>query len=43
MGVVIIIATYTAKLAAFLTASRKRTTISSVEDLGTQDKIKYGK
>ncbi|XP_077862981.1 glutamate receptor 2-like [Saccoglossus kowalevskii] len=38
----IIIATYTANLTAFLTVSRMETPISSVEELSTQSKIKYG-
>ena len=42
LGVVIIISTYTANLTAHLTASRSKTTINSVEDLGTQYKIQYG-
>lgn len=38
----IIIATYTANLAAFLTFSRMKVTINSVESLGSQTKISYG-
>ncbi|CAH1789879.1 unnamed protein product [Owenia fusiformis] len=42
MGIVIIVQTYTANLAAFQTASRLITGINDIEDLGTQTKIKYG-
>ena len=38
----IIISTYTANLAAFLTISKFETPISSVYDLGNQGKVKYG-
>ena len=38
----IIIATYTANLAAFLTFNRMQLSISSVEELGTQMDVKYG-
>lgn len=41
-AIVIIISTYTANLAAFLTSSRMKTVIDSIEDLGSQNKIKYG-
>lgn len=37
----IIIATYTANLAAFLTVSRLETPVESLEDLSKQSKIKY--
>ncbi|CAH1273760.1 GRIK3 [Branchiostoma lanceolatum] len=42
MGILIVIATYTANLAAFLTISRLETTIESVEDLAAQNEIVYG-
>ncbi|CAD5116783.1 DgyrCDS5632 [Dimorphilus gyrociliatus] len=42
MLVVIIVSTYTANLAAFLTASRTKTNINSIEDLAAQSDIKYG-
>ena len=38
----IMIATYTANLAAFLTFSRMKLTINSVESLASQNKISYG-
>ncbi|TGZ62499.1 hypothetical protein CRM22_007409 [Opisthorchis felineus] len=38
----IIIATYTANLAAFLTVENTKSPIESVEDLANQEKIKYG-
>lgn len=38
----IIISSYTANLAAFLTVDRMITPIESVEDLAVQDKISYG-
>ena len=38
----IIVATYTANLASLLTASRSQKSINSIEDLGSQTKIKYG-
>jgi len=38
----IIIATYTANLAAFLTVSRLETPIKSLDDLSNQYKVKYG-
>ena len=38
----IMIATYTANLAAFLTFSRMKLTIDSVESLASQTKISYG-
>jgi cellulose synthase/poly-beta-1,6-N-acetylglucosamine synthase-like glycosyltransferase len=38
----IIISSYTANLAAFLTVDRMNTPISSVEDLAKQTKIQYG-
>ncbi|VDP67597.1 unnamed protein product [Echinostoma caproni] len=38
----IIIATYTANLAAFLTVENTKSPIESAEDLANQDKIKYG-
>ncbi len=41
-GVLILVATYTANLAAFLTVSRAKTSIESIEDLGAQSKVKYG-
>ncbi len=41
-GVMIVIATYTANLAAFLTVSRSHTSIASIEDLGAQTKVQYG-
>ncbi|CAA9996688.1 unnamed protein product [Nesidiocoris tenuis] len=40
--VLIMISSYTANLAAFLTMERMDATISSVEDLAMQNKIKYG-
>ena len=43
LGTVIIVATYTANLASLLTASRSQKSINSIEDLGSQTKIKYGK
>ncbi|XP_074661552.1 glutamate receptor ionotropic, kainate 2-like [Tubulanus polymorphus] len=42
LGIMIFVATYTANLAAFLTASRLDNTINSVEDLGSQTIVKYG-
>ncbi|CAH1789880.1 unnamed protein product [Owenia fusiformis] len=42
MGIVIIIQTYTANLAAFFTTGRLNTDINSVEDLGGQNKVIYG-
>ena len=42
VGVVIFTATYTANLAAFLTAERAKTSINSVEDLEAQTKVEYG-
>ena len=39
----IMCATYTANLAAFLTASRQQTQINSIDDLVAQTKIEYGK
>jgi ionotropic kainate glutamate receptor 2 len=38
----IIISSYTANLAAFLTIERVESPISSVDDLAKQTKIKYG-
>lgn len=38
----IMISSYTANLAAFLTVERMESPISSVEDLAAQTKIKYG-
>lgn len=38
----IMIATYTANLAAFLTFSRMKLTINSVESLASQTKVTYG-
>jgi hypothetical protein len=38
----IMIASYTANLAAFLTLNRMEGTIESVEDLAKQHKVKYG-
>ena len=38
----IIVATYTANLAAFLTVTRMETPIESLEDLANQQKIRYG-
>ena len=38
----IIVATYTANLAAFLTVTRMETPIESLEDLANQHKIRYG-
>lgn len=38
----IIISSYTANLAAFLTVDRMNTPINSVEDLAKQTKIQYG-
>ena len=38
----IIISSYTANLAAFLTVERMESPIESVEDLARQTKIKYG-
>jgi ionotropic kainate glutamate receptor 2 len=38
----ILISSYTANLAAFLTVDRSITPIESVEDLASQDKISYG-
>jgi len=38
----IIISSYTANLAAFLTVERMESPISSAEDLASQTKIKYG-
>lgn len=43
MLIVIIVSTYTANLAAFLTASRTKTNINSINDLAAQSEIKYGK
>lgn len=40
--VLIMISSYTANLAAFLTMERMDATIESVEDLAKQSKIKYG-
>ncbi|CAH1400969.1 unnamed protein product [Nezara viridula] len=40
--VLIMISSYTANLAAFLTMDRMEATIGSVEDLANQNKIKYG-
>lgn len=40
--VLIIISTYTANLAAFLTIERLVTPIASADDLATQTEIKYG-
>ncbi|XP_066297079.1 glutamate receptor ionotropic, kainate 2-like [Branchiostoma lanceolatum] len=42
MAVTVIIATYTANLAAFLTVARMSSGINSVEDLANQKKIPYG-
>ncbi|CAH1789877.1 unnamed protein product [Owenia fusiformis] len=42
MGIVIIIQTYTANLAAFLTAGRLNNDINSIEDLGSQTRVIYG-
>ncbi|ELU04582.1 hypothetical protein CAPTEDRAFT_127937, partial [Capitella teleta] len=42
LATVIIVATYTANLAAWLTKSRTSTTINSVEELGAQSKVVYG-
>ncbi|XP_070542726.1 glutamate receptor ionotropic, kainate 2-like isoform X2 [Ptychodera flava] len=41
-GSLIVVATYTANLAAFLTVSRMDTSINSLEDLAQQSKIEYG-
>ncbi len=41
-AVMIISATYTANMAAFLTRSRSQSSINSIEDLGSQRKIEYG-
>ncbi|CAH1789873.1 unnamed protein product [Owenia fusiformis] len=41
-GILVIAKTYTANLAAFQTASRLDTSISSIEGLGSQTKIIYG-
>jgi len=38
----IMIASYTANLAAFLTVNRMESTIGSAEDLAKQFKVKYG-
>ena len=38
----IMISSYTANLAAFLTVERTESPISSVDDLARQEKIKYG-
>lgn len=38
----IVVSSYTANLAAFLTLEKMRTPIESVEDLAKQTKIKYG-
>ena len=38
----IIVASYTANLAAFLTVERMESPIESAEDLAKQTKIKYG-
>jgi hypothetical protein len=38
----IMISSYTANLAAFLTVSKKDAPIKNVEDLAKQTKIKYG-
>ena len=38
----IIVSSYTANLAAFLTLEKMKSPISSVEDLAKQNKIKYG-
>ena len=40
--VLIMISSYTANLAAFLTMDRMDITITSVDDLANQNKIKYG-
>ena len=37
-----IISSYTANLAAFLTVSQMEETIKSAEDLASQTKVKYG-
>lgn len=42
LATVIVSATYTANLAAFLSASRSQTTVRGVEDLAAQDDILYG-
>lgn len=42
LATVILIATYTANLAAWLTKSRTSVSIKSIEDLGSQSKIIYG-
>ncbi|XP_064645712.1 glutamate receptor ionotropic, kainate 2-like isoform X2 [Lineus longissimus] len=42
MGIMILVATYTANLAAFLTAGRLTTDINSIEDLGGQKEVLYG-
>jgi hypothetical protein len=39
---VVLISSYTAKLAAFLTVARMSTDIESAEDLAKQEKVKYG-
>ena len=38
----IISATYTANMAAFLTLSRSQSSINSIVDLGSQGKVEYG-
>jgi len=38
----LIVSSYTANLAAFLTVQRMKSTIESVEDLAKQSEIKYG-
>ena len=43
LATVLIVATYTANLAAFLNAERIQITINSIEDLVAQNKITYGK
>ena len=43
LGNVIIIATYTANLAAFLTSSRTQSDFTAIQDLGTQTELEYGK
>ena len=40
--VVLMLATFTANLAAFLTVERMKSPIESAEDLAKQTKIKYG-
>lgn len=38
----IMLASYTANLAAFLTSDRLQSSINNVEDLAKQNKVKYG-